>query len=425
MQAFRIFALRFTADIICRTTKKRMNVFIILGTRPEAIKLAPVIHALKEHPHFTVTVCATGQHIQMMKQALGIFGIEPDIDLAIMKPGQDLYDITTNVLLALKPIFTESKPDIVLVQGDTTTTFAGALAAYYKQIPVGHVEAGLRTFRKYAPFPEEVNRILTGHIADIHFAPTQRSQQNLLQENVSQSTIHVTGNTAIDALHWILNKLNNLDSSTLRLAVQLPEQIFQLVNTTAKKVILVTGHRRENFGDGFEHICSALHQLSLRSDVEIIYPVHLNPNVREPVMRVLSQRENIHLLEPLDYASFAYLMNKSSFIITDSGGVQEEAPSLGKPVLCMRDVTERPEAIEAGTVLLVGTSQEKIVHEATKLLDDEAHYNSMAFAHNPYGDGKAAQRIRDLLIEFSSSSQQSLQELLQKFSASQAAPRNT
>ena len=380
-----------------------MNVFIILGTRPEAIKLAPVIHELQGNPFFTVTVCATGQHIQMLKQALGIFGITPDIDLAIMKPGQDLFDITTNVLLALKPIFTETKPDIVLVQGDTTTTFAGALAAYYKQIPVGHIEAGLRTFQKYAPFPEEINRVLTGHMADVHFAPTERSKQNLLQENINEHTIHITGNTAIDALHWILNKLNNLDTTILRSTIQLNDDIYTLVNTTTKKLILVTGHRRENFGDGFEHICSALYQLSLRDDVEIIYPVHLNPNVREPVMRILANRPNIHLLEPLDYATFAYLMNKSYFIITDSGGVQEEAPSLAKPVLCMRDVTERPEAIDAGTVLLVGTSYQTIIQESIKLLDDTQHYNSMSFAHNPYGDGKASQRICEILKTFSAS----------------------
>lgn len=368
-----------------------MRVLTVFGTRPEAIKMAPVVNTLRADPDFETRVCVTAQHREMLDQVLEIFSITPDFDLDLMKPGQDLSDITANVLLGMRSVYAQWKPDIVLVHGDTTTTLGTSLSAYYARLRVGHVEAGLRTHDKYAPWPEELNRRLTGSIADVHFAPTQRSQDNLLAEGVRQDTIEVTGNTVIDAL---------LDVSTrVRTDAQLRsrfESRFAFLNA-GQRLILVTGHRRENFGAGFEAICHALAEIARRGDVQVVYPVHLNPNVQEPVHRILSGLPNVHLLEPLDYLPFVYLMDRCHMLITDSGGVQEEAPSLGKPVLVMRDTTERPEALDAGTVKLVGTDRATIVHEAFQLLDNPAAYATMARAHNPYGDGHAAARIRDRL----------------------------
>lgn len=361
----------------------------IFGTRPEAIKMAPVILELKKYPErFKSLVCVTAQHRQMLDQVLNLFDIKPDYDLDIMRPGQNLFDITCNVLQGLKDVLEKTKPDLVLVHGDTTTTMAASMAAYYCQIPVGHVEAGLRTHNKYAPFPEEINRRITGALADFHFAPTKGARQNLLNEGTPAETITVTGNTVIDALLKIAGKIQEdpkLHSSL--------ESNFTFLDP-AKKLILVTGHRRENFGEGFENICYALSDIvRLHPDVEILYPVHLNPNVQEPVKRILGPLKNIHLIKPADYLPFVYLMNRAYLIITDSGGVQEEAPSLGKPVLVMRDSTERPEAVDAGTVILVGTDRQRIVSETSRLLSDLGAYSAMSLAHNPYGDGKAVERI--------------------------------
>ena len=364
---------------------------IVFGTRPEAIKMAPVVKQMKEHFNGEVRVCVTAQHRQMLDQVLTLFGIVPEYDLNLMKPGQDLTDITANVLSALRGVLDDFSPDVVLVHGDTTTTFAASLAAYYKKIPVAHVEAGLRTGNLYSPWPEEINRKLTGAIASFHFAPTANSRDNLLRESVDAGRIFVTGNTVIDALLDVIHKIN----SDHQMKAMLDKQ-FAFLNPD-KRIILITGHRRENFGKGFEEICKALAALASRNDVELVYPVHLNPNVQEPVRRLLGAIQNVHLIEPLDYLPFIYLMNRSYLIITDSGGIQEEAPSLGKPVLVIRDTTERPEAIEAGTVKLVGTDSDKIFREATSLLDDVAAYQRMAFAHNPYGDGYAAKRIVDVL----------------------------
>ena len=370
------------------------KVLTVFGTRPEAIKMAPLVHKLAEAEGLDAKVCVTAQHREMLDQVLDLFEIKPDFDLNIMKPGQDLYDVTGNILSGLKPVLNEFKPDVVLVHGDTTTTFSASLAAFYQQIKVGHVEAGLRTGNIYSPWPEEANRKLTGSLTNYHFAPTQLSQENLLKENVSQSDIVITGNTVIDALLWVKNKLE----TDKELQTQFVEK-FDFLDAS-KKLILVTGHRRESFGGGFERICAALAEIAeQRPDVQIVYPMHLNPNVREPVNRLLSTHDNIVLIEPQDYLPFVYLMNQSYLIITDSGGVQEEAPSLGKPVLVMRDTTERPEAIEAGTVKLVGTDTSKIVSETFALLDDDALYQSMARAHNPYGDGQACGRIVDTLLE--------------------------
>jgi len=330
----------------------------------------------------------------MLDQVLELFEIKPDYDLNIMKPGQDLTDITSNILLALRPILKEFKPDLLLVHGDTTTTLASALAAYYEKITVGHVEAGLRTGNLYAPWPEEMNRSIVGRITQLHFAPTASAQENLLKEGVDPSKIFVTGNTVIDALLETVNKIEH----NSKLNSELKER-FNFIDPN-KKLITVTGHRRENFGDGFERICQALKVLSERPDVQIVYPVHLNPSVQEPVKRILANSKNVHLIEPLDYLPFVYLMSQSYLIITDSGGVQEEAPSLGKPVLVMRDTTERPEAVTAGTVKLVGTDKQKIIDEAINLLDNESVYNAMARAMNPYGDGKAAQRIQKIIQQF-------------------------
>jgi len=336
----------------------------------------------------------TAQHRQMLDQVLELFEIKPDYDLNIMKPGQDLTDITSNILLALRPILKEFKPDLLLVHGDTTTTLASALAAYYEKITVGHVEAGLRTGNLYAPWPEEMNRAMVGRIAQLHFAPTASAQNNLLREGVDPKTIFVTGNTVIDALLETVHKIDTNPSLKSQMKAR-----FNFIDLD-KKLIIVTGHRRENFGDGFERICQALKELSARSDVQIVYPVHLNPSVQEPVKRILGSCNNVHLIEPLDYLPFVYLMSQSYLIITDSGGVQEEAPSLGKPVLVMRDTTERPEAVTAGTVKLVGTDMQKIIDEAIDLLDSKSAYNAMARAMNPYGDGKAAERIQNIIQQY-------------------------
>lgn len=368
-----------------------IKVLTVFGTRPEAIKMAPVVKALAADPCFEAKVCVTAQHRQMLDQVLDIFDIKPDFDLNLMKPGQDLSDITGNVLLGMKQVYSSWSPDIVLVHGDTTTTLAASLSAYYARIKVGHVEAGLRTHNKYSPWPEEMNRKLTGSIADIHFAPTEKSCSNLLAEGISQNLIHVTGNTVIDALLDVVVRVQN----DRNLRSQFDDR-FNFIDST-KRLILVTGHRRENFGAGFENICNALALLAERGDVEIVYPVHLNPNVQEPVRRILANKSRVHLIEPQDYLPFVYLMDRSTLMITDSGGVQEEAPSLGKPVLVMRDTTERPEAVDAGTVKLVGTDFETIVRETNSLLDDTVAYESMARAHNPYGDGQAAIRIKDTL----------------------------
>ncbi|AZC58680.1 UDP-N-acetylglucosamine 2-epimerase [Pseudomonas chlororaphis subsp. piscium] len=357
--------------------------------------MAPLALALHADERFDAKICVTGQHREMLDQVLELFELEPDFDLNIMKPGQDLTDVTTCILQGMKGVFSSYKPDIILVHGDTATTFATTLAAYYHQIPVAHIEAGLRTGNLYSPWPEEANRKLTGALAHLHFAPTQRSEQNLLQEGVLPESIYVTGNTVIDAL---LNVVEKLESNT-KLNQQFSEQFKFL--SAGRRLILVTGHRRESFGDGFERICMSLASIAREfDDVEIVYPVHLNPNVREPVNRLLSGIENIHLIEPLDYLPFVYLMNRSYLILTDSGGVQEEAPSLGKPVLVMRDTTERPEAVEAGTVRLVGTEKEKITSNLRELLLDSDAYQEMSFAHNPYGDGNACARIVNTLATF-------------------------
>ena len=371
-----------------------MKVMVVFGTRPEAIKMAPLVKALQAAPGLQTVVCVTAQHRQMLDQVLRLFEITPEHDLDVMKPGQDLYDITSNILLGLRPVLAAERPDWVLVHGDTTTTLATTLAAYYARIPVAHIEAGLRTGDKYAPFPEEINRKITGTVADLHFAPTAASQSNLLAEGVPASAIHVTGNTVIDALLAVVDKLK----TSAGLQSELAER-FRFLDAN-KRLILVTGHRRENFGEGFQNICHALADVAERHpDVEILYPVHLNPNVRQPVNDILAARglSNVHLIEPVDYLPFVYLMNRSHLIITDSGGVQEEAPSLGKPVLVMRETTERPEAVAAGTVKLVGTSRDEIVRQCERLLTDTEAYQAMSRAHNPYGDGQAAARIVNTL----------------------------
>ncbi|MEB4677456.1 UDP-N-acetylglucosamine 2-epimerase (non-hydrolyzing) [Enterobacteriaceae bacterium G50] len=369
-----------------------MKVLTVFGTRPEAIKMAPLVHALAKDPHFEAKVCVTAQHREMLDQVLNLFSIVPDYDLNIMSPGQGLTEITCRILEGLKPVLESFKPDVVLVHGDTTTTAAASLAAFYQRIPVGHVEAGLRTGNLYSPWPEEANRTLTGHLAMYHFAPTETSRQNLLRENIADSRIFVTGNTVIDALFWVRDRV--LSNETLRNA--LSQRYPFLAN--GKKMILVTGHRRESFGRGFEHICHALAEIAAtHPDVQIVYPVHLNPNVSEPVNRILGHVDNVILIEPQDYLPFVWLMNHAWLILTDSGGIQEEAPSLGKPVLVMRDATERPEAIDAGTVRLVGTDSRRIVDEVSRLMHDENEYQAMSRAHNPYGDGQACERILSAL----------------------------
>lgn len=370
-----------------------MKVLTVFGTRPEAIKMAPLVHALAAHTAIDSKVCVTAQHREMLDQVLTLFEIKPDYDLNLMKAGQTLNDITASVLLNLKPVLNEYKPDVVLVHGDTTTTLAASLAAYYEQIKVGHIEAGLRTGNIYSPWPEEGNRKLTSALVNYHFAPTKLARQNLLDEGIKEG-ITVTGNTVIDALLMINDKIE----ADANLSAQLAAEYPMLDNS--KKLILVTGHRRESFGGGFERICQALVAIAKQhNDVAVLYPVHLNPNVREPVNRLLHGIENVHLIEPQTYLPFVYLMNRAHIILTDSGGIQEEAPSLGKPVLVMRDTTERPEAIDAGTVKLVGTDVDLIINEINILLTDTDAYNKMSFAHNPYGDGKACQRIIEFLTE--------------------------
>ena len=373
------------------------KVLLVFGTRPEAIKMAPLVKAFENEPTIESKVCVTAQHREMLDQVLDMFDINPDYDLNLMKPGQDLYDITANVLLGLKDVLRDFKPDVVLVHGDTTTTSASSLAAFYEKVKVGHVEAGLRTGDIYSPWPEEANRQITGVLANYHFAPTSTSSNNLIKENKDPKNIIVTGNTVIDALFLALDKIEKNERLKTNIETSINSQ-YKLQDD--KKIILVTGHRRENHGQGFINICEALKTLAVDNpDVDIVYPVHLNPNVQKPVKEILSNTKNVHLIEPLQYEQFIYMMNKSYFIITDSGGVQEEAPSLGKPVLVMRDTTERPEAVEAGTVKLVGTNTKTIIEEAQKLLDDEREYNTMSKAHNPYGDGLACEKIIEFIKE--------------------------
>ena len=374
-----------------------MKVLTVFGTRPEAIKMAPLVHSLTSDDRFDAKVCVTAQHREMLDQVLELFEITPDYDLNLMKAGQTLNDVTARILLELKPVLQEFKPDVVLVHGDTATTFAATLAAYYEQISVGHVEAGLRTGNIYSPWPEEGNRKLTGALTKYHFAPTETSKQNLLNENYSPESISITGNTVIDALLLIKNKIDVNSDLNATLAAQFP-MLDDVISGENKKLILVTGHRRESFGGGFERICEALAITAKRyPNAQILYPMHLNPNVREPVNRILKGIENIFLIEPQQYLPFIYLMNKAHIILTDSGGIQEEAPSLGKPVLVMRDTTERPEAVDAGTVKLVGTNVEVMTSAINELMDNEEAYKAMSFAHNPYGDGQACNKILDVL----------------------------
>jgi len=359
---------------------------IVFGTRPEAIKMAPLVRAFQQDEAFNTKVCVTAQHREMLDQVLEFFNITPDFDLDIMKPNQNLYSLTADIITGMKPVLEEFKPDYVYVHGDTTTTMASSIAAFYSGAKVCHVEAGLRTHDKRSPFPEEINRQVTGRIADYHFAPTMASEQNLLSENVSKETILVTGNTVIDALFDSSERVKELDNPEIN--------YLKNVVDANKRLILVTGHRRENHGQGFINICEALKTIAVSNpNVQIVYPVHLNPNVKKPVYEILSGVSNIHLIDPLAYPAFVWLMNQAYLIITDSGGVQEEAPSLGKPVLVMRDTTERPEAVDAGTVILVGTDMQKIVSEAQGLLDNPGRYKQMSELHNPYGDGKACERI--------------------------------
>lgn len=368
-----------------------MRVLTVFGTRPEAIKMIPVIKALHETDSMDTCVCVTAQHRHMLDQVLKQFEIKPDFDLDLMRNGQDISDVTCAVLHGMRRVFQSWRPDIILVHGDTSTTLSASLAAYYAKIRIGHIEAGLRTYKKYAPWPEEMNRHLTDTLADIHFVPTIQARQNLLHEGVPECTIHITGNTVIDALLDAVRIVRNNSLIRSRL-----DNRFLFINP-AKHLVLVTGHRRENFGPGLENICHALVDITSRGDTQIVYPAHLNPNVQEPVHRILSGKPNIHLLEPLDYLAFVYLMDRCTLIITDSGGVQEEAPTLGKPVLVTRNVTERPEAVDAGTVKLVGTNRRSLVSEVDLLLDDPAAYQAMSHAHNPYGDGTASLRILDIL----------------------------
>jgi UDP-N-acetylglucosamine 2-epimerase (non-hydrolysing) len=376
---------------------KLKKILLVFGTRPEAIKMAPLVKEFqKDTINFETKVCVTAQHREMLDQVLELFEIIPDYDLNLMKPGQDLYDITSNVLLGMKDVLSDFKPDIILVHGDTTTTSATSLAAFYQQIKVGHVEAGLRTHDIYSPFPEEVNRQITGILVNYHFVPTITSKKNLVRENKDIKNILVTGNTVIDALFLALDKIKNSKELEQQIINQI--QAFRYEIQKDKKIILVTGHRRENHGQGFINICKALKEIAEQNPTfDIVYPVHLNPNVQKPVKEILSNIDNIYLIEPLQYEQFIYLMDRSYFIITDSGGVQEEAPSLGKPVLVMRDTTERPEALEAGTVKLVGTDKYKIIKEAKKLIYDKKEYEKMSKSHNPYGDGKACEKIVDFL----------------------------
>lgn len=380
------------------------KIMLVFGTRPEAIKMAPLVKEFQKHPDkFQTIVCVTGQHRQMLDQVLELFEIKPDYDLNIMKQGQDLYDVTARVLTGMRDVLKEAQPDVVLVHGDTTTSTAAALAAFYQQIPVGHVEAGLRTHNIYSPWPEEMNRQITGRIAEFDFAPTPLSRANLLAEGVEEKKITVTGNTVIDALYWVVNKIKNTPSLNDELASELVKAGYDAGRLSdGKKLVLITGHRRENFGDGFISMCRAIKALTEKyPDVDFVYPMHLNPNVRKPIHEVFGENleglGNMFFIEPLEYLSFVFLMEKSNIVLTDSGGIQEEAPGLGKPVLVMRDTTERPEALEAGTVKLVGTDYDMIVNEVSALLYDEVHYDAMSKAVNPYGDGKACERIANRL----------------------------
>ena len=381
------------------------KVMLVFGTRPEAIKMAPLVKEFQKQPKRVETVvCVTGQHREMLDQVLKIFDIKPDYDLNIMKQGQDLFDVTARVLTGMRDVLKEVKPDVVLVHGDTTTSTAAALAAFYQQIPVGHVEAGLRTHNIYSPWPEEMNRLLTGRLATYHFSPTPLSRNNLIKESVDDRNIIITGNTVIDALYWVVDKIKNnkeLDNELEDILSKAGYDVNRLNN--GKKLVLITGHRRENFGDGFINMCTAIKDLTVKyPDLDFVYPMHLNPNVRKPIHEVfgenLSGLKNMFFIEPLEYLSFVYLMEKSSIVLTDSGGIQEEAPGLGKPVLVMRDTTERPEALDAGTVKLVGTDYNKIVNEVSSLIDDKAAYEKMSKAVNPYGDGLACGRIVNALL---------------------------
>ena len=384
------------------------KIMLVFGTRPEAIKMCPLVKAFQKDPEsFETIVCVTGQHREMLDQVLEIFGVKPDYDLNIMKQGQDLYDVTARVLTGMRAVLDEVKPDVVLVHGDTTTSMAAAMAAFYRQIPVGHVEAGLRTHNLYSPWPEEMNRQVTGRIAAYDFAPTALSRQNLLDEGVPEERITVTGNTVIDALQMVVERIRNDKELSMRLAEDLEKAGYDAPQND-KRLVLITGHRRENFGEGFISMCTAIRDLARKyPEVDFVYPMHLNPNVRKPIQEVFGDQisrlrpagsarndsSNLFFIEPLDYLDFVFLMEKSFVVLTDSGGIQEEAPGLGKPVLVMRDTTERPEALEAGTVRLVGTDYERIVAEVSALLDDPVHYNAMSHAVNPYGDGKACGRI--------------------------------
>ena len=389
------------------------KVMLVFGTRPEAIKMAPLVKAFERYTEdFKTIVCITGQHREMLDQVLHLFDITPDYDLNIMKQGQDLYDVTSRVLLGMRDVLREAQPDVVLVHGDTTTSTAAALAAFYQQIPVGHVEAGLRTHNIYSPWPEEMNRQITGRIATYNFSPTPLSRRNLLEEKIDENSITVTGNTVIDALYWVVDKIKcdeHLSAELKDVLVGAGYSVDRLCGSRGRRLVLITGHRRENFGDGFIHMCTAIRDLAQKyPDVDFVYPMHLNPNVRKPIQEVFigldslsmgegwGEASNMFFIEPLEYLSFVYLMEKATLVLTDSGGIQEEAPGLGKPVLVMRDTTERPEALEAGTVKLVGTDYEKIVSEVSLLLDDAVYYDQMSKAVNPYGDGQACERI----IEF-------------------------
>lgn len=382
------------------------KILLVFGTRPEAIKMAPLVKELQKYPgEFETTVCVTGQHREMLDQVLALFEIVPDYDLNIMKQGQDLYDVTSRVLVGMRDVLKEARPDLVLVHGDTTTSTAAALAAFYQQTPVGHVEAGLRTYNIYSPWPEEVNRQLTGRIATYHFSPTALSRKNLLQENTAEERIHVTGNTVIDALYWVVKKIKNTPSLKEQLTVSLLEAGYDTSRLAAgRRLVLITGHRRENFGQGFLNICTSIRDLAkAHPDVDFVYPMHLNPNVRRPIHEVFGEdltcHGNIFFIEPLEYLSFVFLMEKAHIVLTDSGGIQEEAPGLGIPVLVMRDTTERPEALDAGTVKLVGTDYEKITGEMNLLLNSPEAYERMSKSVNPYGDGKACRRIAEILLQ--------------------------
>ena len=383
------------------------KIMLVFGTRPEAIKMVPLIKELKKNPdHFQTLVCVTAQHREMLDQVLDIFDVTPDFDLDIMKKGQDLYDVTSRVLLGMRDVLKNEKPDVVLVHGDTTTSMATALAAFYQQIPVGHVEAGLRTHDIYSPWPEEINRQITGRIASLHFSPTQTSKRNLMNEGVAEEKIWVTGNTVIDTLLDVVNKIDSNKELQVSIFESVKRNGYSIPEKEAgRRLILVTGHRRENFGKGFLDICNALKELAIKyPDVDFVYPMHLNPNVRKPIREIFNDSvalNNVFFIEPLEYLDFVYLMSKSDIVLTDSGGIQEEAPGLGKPVLVMRDTTERPEALESGTVKLVGTDKGKIIDMVSTLLDSEVEYGKMAAAINPYGDGLASRRIVDALRDIS------------------------